>query len=81
MNAIGADGPGAAKPNLQIISVFLQEFIRSRVDTLEYVWMPEQLRSEGYLDHLTAESRARVTSVALGLVIPDWRMVAVKGGP
>ena len=41
--------------------------------------LPEQLRSEGYLDHLTAESRARLTSAALGLAIPNWRTLVVKG--
>jgi hypothetical protein len=41
--------------------------------------LPEQLRSEGYLDHLTVESRARLTSATLGLVIPDWRTLVVRG--
>lgn len=35
--------------------------------------LPKTLRSEGFLDHLTAESRTRLTSTALSLVIPDWR--------
>jgi transcriptional regulator with XRE-family HTH domain len=41
--------------------------------------LPEQLRSEKYLDHLTSESKARLTNAALGLVIPDWRTLVVKG--
>jgi transcriptional regulator with XRE-family HTH domain len=35
--------------------------------------LPKPLRSDGFLDQLTAESRTRVTSAALSLVIPDWR--------
>jgi hypothetical protein len=35
--------------------------------------LPHQFRSEGFLAQLTAESRTRVTTGALGLVIPDWR--------
>jgi hypothetical protein len=35
--------------------------------------LPKTLRSEGFLDQLTAESRTRLTSTALSLVIPDWR--------
>jgi transcriptional regulator with XRE-family HTH domain len=41
--------------------------------------LPDQLRSEGYLDQLTAESKARLTNAALTLVIPDWRTLVVKG--
>jgi transcriptional regulator with XRE-family HTH domain len=41
--------------------------------------LPEQLRSESYLDLLTPASRARLTNAALGLVIPDWRTLAVTG--
>ncbi len=41
--------------------------------------LPEQLRSEKYLDHLTSESKARLTNAALALVIPDWRTLVVKG--
>jgi hypothetical protein len=41
--------------------------------------LPEEVRAEGYLDHLTAESRARLTNAALGLVIPNWRSLVVKG--
>ncbi len=41
--------------------------------------LPEQLRTEGYLDRLTPESRARLTNAALGLVIPDWRTLALRG--
>jgi len=35
--------------------------------------LPKVLRSDGFLDQLTAESRTRLTSAALSLVIPDWR--------
>ena len=41
--------------------------------------LPDQLRTEGYLDRLTAESKARVTNAALELVIPDWRTFALRG--
>ena len=41
--------------------------------------LPDQLRSEGYFDHLTVESKSRLTNAALGLVIPDWRTLAVGG--
>lgn len=41
--------------------------------------LPEQLRSEGLLDHLSGESRARLTNAALDLVIPDWRGLVVSG--
>lgn len=41
--------------------------------------LPEQLRTDDYLALLTAETRARVTNAALGLVIPDWRTLALRG--
>ena len=41
--------------------------------------LPDQFRSEGFLDQLTAESRSRVTTAALGLVIPDWRTLVTEG--
>lgn len=36
------------------------------------------LRSEGFLDQLTAESRTRLTTEALDLVIPDWRVLVTQ---
>ncbi len=41
--------------------------------------LPHQFRSEGFLSQLTAESRSRVTTAALGLVIPDWRTLVTGG--
>lgn len=40
--------------------------------------LPKQLRSEGFLDRLTAESRTRLTNMALGLVIPNWRILVTN---
>jgi len=39
--------------------------------------LPEQIRTEGYVDRLTLESRARLTNAALELVMPDWRTLAL----
>jgi transcriptional regulator with XRE-family HTH domain len=41
--------------------------------------LPNQFRSEGFLVQLTTESRSRVTTAALGLVIPDWRTLVTGG--
>jgi transcriptional regulator with XRE-family HTH domain len=41
--------------------------------------LPKQLRTEGFIDCLTAESRTRLTNAALGLVIPDWRVLVTHG--
>jgi len=41
--------------------------------------LPNQFRSEGFLAQLTAESRSRVTTAALGLAIPDWRTLVTGG--
>jgi len=41
--------------------------------------LPEELRTEAYIDRLSAESKTRLTSAALGLVIRDWRILAVRG--
>ena len=35
--------------------------------------LPTRLRSEGFLNQLSAESRMRLTKAALDLTIPDWR--------
>ena len=40
--------------------------------------LPKQLRSDGFLNQLTAESRTRLTNTALGLVIPDWRSLVTN---
>ena len=40
--------------------------------------LPEEFRTEDYLEYLSAESKARLTSAALDLVIRDWRTLAVK---
>jgi transcriptional regulator with XRE-family HTH domain len=42
--------------------------------------LPQPLRSETFLDRLTAETRARLTNAALGMVIPDWRTLVVGKG-
>lgn len=41
--------------------------------------LPNQLRSEGFLAQLTAESRSRIITASLGLVIPDWRTLITGG--
>ena len=41
--------------------------------------LPNQLRTEGFLGQLTADSRCRVTTAALGLVIPEWRTLVTGG--
>ncbi len=41
--------------------------------------LPHQFRSEGFFSQLTAESRSRVTTAALGLIIPDWRTLVTGG--
>ncbi|HEY5912028.1 MAG TPA: hypothetical protein VJA21_15600 [Verrucomicrobiae bacterium] len=41
--------------------------------------LPNQFRSDGFLTQLTAESRTRVTTAALGLVIPEWRTLVTGG--
>ena len=40
--------------------------------------LPDQIRRERFIDQLTAESKARLTTVALSLVIPDWRTLVVQ---
>ena len=58
----------------------LQALFAETLDTrlIALACLPEQLRTEGYLDHLTAESRARLTNAALRLVIPNWRSLVVR---
>jgi transcriptional regulator with XRE-family HTH domain len=41
--------------------------------------LPMQIRNEGFIDQLAAESRTRLTNAALGLVIPDWRTLVTRG--
>ena len=40
--------------------------------------LPDELRSEGFLAQLAADSRMRLTNRALDLVIPDWRSLAAN---
>lgn len=40
--------------------------------------LPEEFRTEDYIDYLSAESKARLTNAALGLVIRDWRTLALR---
>jgi hypothetical protein len=35
--------------------------------------LPQTVRSEEYLNHLTPDSRVRLTNGAMSLVVPDWR--------
>jgi transcriptional regulator with XRE-family HTH domain len=53
----------------------LQTLFAETLDTrvIALACLPRQLRNEGFIDQLTAESRTRLTNAALGLVIPDWR--------
>jgi transcriptional regulator with XRE-family HTH domain len=53
------------------------ETLDTRLITL--ACLPKQLRTEGFLDTLTPESRTRLTNAALGLVIPDWRTLVTGG--
>jgi len=52
------------------------ETLDTKVITL--ACLPKQLRSEGFLNQLTAESRTRLTNTALNLVIPDWRSLITE---
>jgi len=40
--------------------------------------LPEILRSEKFLGELSADSRMRLTTEALGLVMPDWRSLVAS---
>jgi transcriptional regulator with XRE-family HTH domain len=40
--------------------------------------LPDELRSEGFMAKLTADSRVQLTKAALNLVIPEWRTLAAK---
>ena len=53
----------------------LRELFAQTIDTVVILLacLPQSLRSEKFLNRLTAESRIRLTNGALNLVIPDWR--------
>jgi len=60
-----------AEEDCRKLRVLFAETLDTKVIAL--ACLPKQLRSDGFLNHLTTESRTRLTNAALGLVIPDWR--------
>ena len=59
----------------------LQSLFAETLDTrvIALASLPEEIRSDGFIRQLTAESRARLTKAALDLVIPDWRILVAGG--
>ncbi len=68
---------GPAEEDCRKLRSLFAETLDTRLIAL--ACLPHQFRSEGFLSQLTAESRSRVTTAALGLVIPDWRTLVTGG--
>ena len=67
------------KPTEQSCAQLRQLFTQT-MDTVVILLacLPDVLRSEKFLSQLATDSRVRLTNAALDLVIPEWRMLAVK---
>lgn len=66
-----------SEQNCRKLRKLFVETLDTKVVTL--ACLPSQLRSEGFIDQLAAESRTRLTNAALTLVMPDWRTLIAGG--